>query len=63
MNKAEMAQMFKLYKRAREPGATLSAMEQKKLAMIQQMMDADTKKLGKCAVLVQSLWRGILERR
>ena len=33
------------------------------LEMIRQMMDAETKKLDKCAVLVQSFWRGLQERR
>jgi hypothetical protein len=31
--------------------------------MIKTMMDAETKKLDKCAVLLQSFWRGLLQRR
>ena len=63
MNKAEIAQMSSLFKKSQQPDAALSSMQLQKLEMIRQMMDAETKKLDKCAVLVQSCWRGILERR
>ena len=63
MNKAEIAQMSSLFEKSQQPSATLSSMQLQKLEMIRQMMDAETKKLDKCAVLVQSCWRGVLERR
>jgi hypothetical protein len=38
-------------------------MEQQKIEMLETMMDAEAKKLASCAVLLQSFWRGLIERR
>ena len=46
-----------------QPGVELSAMEQQRIEMLETMMDAEAKKLASCAVLLQSFWRGLIERR
>ena len=38
-------------------------MEQQKIEMLETMLDAEAKKLASCAVLLQSFWRGLIERR
>jgi hypothetical protein len=63
MSKMERSQMAALMRRERDPAAKFTDIERAKLDMVGQMQLAQNKRIELSASLVQSFWRGNMQRR